>query len=176
LSLALAKALHLRGVSILICDLSLHKEAESWLEETQNGQGPRVRFLRVDVTDWKQLEAAFEAFHGQFGGVPEIVVAGAGVYEASCPGFWDNRDQTSHYKLFDINLAHPIKLSRIAIRRMQQARSSGVILHVSSIVAQKPNVDLPLYAASKAGLSQFIRCMAPLEEMCAIRIVGVAPG
>ncbi|KIW16970.1 hypothetical protein PV08_04161 [Exophiala spinifera] len=176
LSLALAKVLRARNVSILICDLSLHKEATTWLEETQNDSGPLVSFLRVDVTDWKQLEAAFQNFDDRFGGVPEIVVAGAGVYEASCPGFWDNKDQGSHYKLFDINLVHPIKLTRIAIRRMQRAHSRGVILHISSIVAQKPNVVLPLYAASKAGLSQFIRCMAPLEDMCAIRVVAVAPG
>lgn len=133
----------------MICGLGLHREAKSWLEGAQNHLGSPVTFQQVDVTSWKQLEAPFEAFHSQFGGAPEM---------------------------FDINLVHPIKFSRISIRRMQQTRSSCIILHISSIMAQEPNVVLPLYATSKAGLTQFIRCMAPLEKMCAIRVVGVVPG
>lgn len=59
---------------------------------------------------------------------------------------------------------------------MQQARKPGVILHESSIVALKPSPVLPLYAVSKAALSHFVRCMAPLGEMSGIKVVAVAPG
>jgi 3-hydroxybutyrate dehydrogenase len=129
------------------------------------------------VTDWTQLEALFDTFATEFGGeVPDIVVAGAGIYEASSAGFWNDRDNDSHYKLLDINLVHPIKLTRIAFRRMQQAYKQGVVLHESSIVALKPSPVLPLYAVSKAALSHFVRCMAPLGEMSGVEVVAVAPG
>ena len=167
----------MRGVSLLILDLALHREAAEWLATIEReGAGPRVLFRKVDVTAWDELDAAFDFFAQQFGGAPEIVVAGAGIYEASSPGFWADNDADSHYKLFDVNLGHPIKLTRIAIRRTRQAHSTCVILHLSSIVAQKPSVVLPLYSSSKAALSQFIRCMAPLEALAGIRVVGVAPG
>jgi 3-hydroxybutyrate dehydrogenase len=129
------------------------------------------------VTAWDQLERLFDIFADKFGGsVPDIVVAGAGIYEASSAGFWDDRDEASHYKLLDINLVHPIKLTRIAFRRMQQAHKPGVILHESSIVALKASPVLPLYAVSKAALSHFVRCMAPLGEISGIKVVAVAPG
>lgn len=176
ISLGLAKSLRAKGVSLLLCDLALHKDAVEWLKIIERDGGPTVLFQRTDVTQWDQIEAAFDFFEEQLKKVPDIVVPGAGIYEASCPGFWDDRDAASHYKLFDVNLIHPIKLSRIAIRRMQKAQAAGVILHISSVVAQKTNIVLPLYAASKAGISHFIRCMAPLESMCGIRVVGVAPG
>lgn len=138
---------------------------------------PTVLFERTDVTAWDQLERLFDVFADKFGGgVPDIVIAGAGIYEASSAGFWNDRDEASHYKLLDINLVHPIKLTRIAVRHMRQAHKTGTILHVSSIAAQKASPVLPLYAVSKAGLSHFVRCCAPLEEMSGIKVVAVAPG
>lgn len=168
--------MHAQGVSLLILDLVLHREAEEWFGAIRETGGPAAIFRKTDVTSWEELERAFDFFAQQFGGAPEIVVAGAGIYEASSTGFWDEKDIASRYKLFDVNLLHPIKLTRIAIRRLQGAKSRGTILHISSITAQKPSAVLPLYSVSKAALSQFVRCMAPLESMCGIRVVGVAPG
>lgn len=67
-------------------------------------------------------------------------------------------------------------MSRIAIRRMLNAGQPGIILHVSSTGAQKASIITPLYQASKAALSSFVRCMAQLHGMGGIRVVGVAPG
>lgn len=67
-------------------------------------------------------------------------------------------------------------MSRIAIRRMLNANQPGIILHVSSTGAQKASIITPLYQASKAAISTFVRCMAQLHGMGGIRVVGVAPG
>jgi 3-hydroxybutyrate dehydrogenase len=75
-----------------------------------------------------------------------------------------------------VNLLHPIKMSRIAIRRMLGRSSPGIICCISSIAAQQPSIITPLYSVSKAGISHFVRCMARLHEMAEIRVVGVAPG
>jgi len=133
-------------------------------------------FHKTDVSDWGQLEDVFKVCETEFGSVPDIVVPGAGVYEPSFNGFWDDVDERSHYQLFDINLLHPIKMTRMAVRRMRQANKPGVILHLSSISAQMPSITVPLYAVSKAGISQFVRSMATLEELAGIRVVAVAPG
>lgn len=157
-------------------DLALHASAKEWLKTIQSQTSPRVRFQKVDVSDWKQLELAFEVFENHFGGSPDIVVPGAGVYEPSSNGFWADADDASHYKLFDINILHPIKISRIAIRRLRRDQKPGVILHLSSITAQIPSVVNPLYSVSKQAISQFVRCMAPLDGLAGIRVVAVAPG
>ena len=138
--------------------------------------GPKVHFQKTDVTDWNQLSAAFDVFEREFGGAPDIVCPGAGVYEPSFNSFWGDEDEASHYKLLDINLLHPIKMTRLAVRKMRQAGKQGVVVHVSSISAQRPSITVPLYSVSKQGVSQFVRSMEPLEELAGIRVVAVAPG
>lgn len=166
--------MHSAGCGVLIADLKLHRTATEWLQTLKDG--PKVHFQPTDVSDWNQLEAAFTAFEKEFGGAPDIVVPGAGVYEPSFNSFWEDVDEASHYKLFDINLNHPIKMTRLAIRKMRGAGKPGVIIHLSSVSAQRPSITVPLYAVSKAGISQFVRGMVQLEELAGIRVVGVAPG
>lgn len=91
-------------------------------------------------------------------------------------GFWNDNDVGNHYRLFDINLIAPIKMARIAIRKMLNANKPGIILNVSSTGAQKASIITPLYQAGKAAISAFTRCMAQLYPMGGIRVVCVAPG
>ncbi|KLO93077.1 15-hydroxyprostaglandin dehydrogenase [Fusarium fujikuroi] len=176
INMELAKSLRGKGCAVLIADIALSPPAAAWLKSLGNQVNPQVVFHKTDVTSLEQLLEVFEVFEKRLGGVPDIVVPGAGVYEGSFPGFWDDRDETLSYKLFDINMMHPIRITRIAIRKMREVKKPGTILHLSSITAQKPSVVLPLYSVSKAAISQFVRCMAPLDQMCGIRVVGIAPG
>ncbi|KAF9886750.1 hypothetical protein FE257_011127 [Aspergillus nanangensis] len=176
IGLAFAKALYETGCSVLLADLGLHPSAKEWLRMIESQPGPKVRFQKTDVTDWTQLETAFDIVEKEFGEAPDIIVPAAGVYEPSSNGFWADSDSASQYKVFAVNITHPIKMSRMAIRRLRRARKSGVIVHVSSITAQIPSVVNPLYSVSKQAVSQFVRCMAPLEGLAGIRVVAVAPG
>lgn len=47
---------------------------------------------------------------------------------------------------------------------------------LSSCAAQQPGTAIPLYSASKAGLNNFVKSMAPLEPAKGVRVVAVAPG
>ncbi|KAJ5131989.1 hypothetical protein N7448_006147 [Penicillium atrosanguineum] len=173
IGLSFAKALYDNGCSVLLADLSLHASAQEWLQSIESQPSPKVRFQKTDVTDWRQLELAFDVFDKEFGGTPRHR---AGVYEPSSNSFWADLDSASHYKVFDVNIMHPIKMSRIAIRRLRRAQKPGVIVHISSITAQIPSVVNPLYSVSKQAISQFVRCMAPLDMLAGIRVVAVAPG
>ena len=93
----------------------------------------------------------------------------------SVSNFWNDQDE-SFYKILRINLEHPIKMSRMAIRKWVQAKQPGRIVLVSSTGAQKSSILTPLYGAAKQGISNFARCMAQLESMESIRVVAVAPG
>ncbi|KAJ9606671.1 hypothetical protein H2200_008679 [Cladophialophora chaetospira] len=177
INLAFAKELYKHGCSVLIMDIGLHADAEAWIESIKDEKSAaKVVFHKSDVAQWIELEKVFDVFADNFGGVPYIVCPGAGIYEPSHNGFWKDNDVDDHYKILDINLLHPIKMTRIAIRRMLSNNSPGIICHVSSIGAQKPGLVTPLYAVSKSGISNFVRCMADLEQLARIRVVGVAPG
>ncbi|OAP63779.1 hypothetical protein AYL99_03006 [Fonsecaea erecta] len=196
--LSFVQHLYRAGFNVLICDLALHREAVAWLDTIQPRKddtsttshptvassssspsgGPRVAFLKTDVSDWKQLHGAFDGYAREFGGgVPDVVCPGAGVYEPSWNNFWnDGDDDAGFYTLLRINLEHPLKMSRIAIRKWVQHRRPGTIVLVSSTGAQKPSMLTPLYGAAKQGVSNLARGMARLQDMEDIRVVAVAPG
>ncbi|KAK6364434.1 hypothetical protein LTS17_012199 [Exophiala oligosperma] len=177
INLAFCKLLYASGCKILIADVALHPSCKAWLSaiESENTNSSWVKYLQTDVTDWSQLEKVFDVANEAFGTTPDIVVPGAGVYEPSSNSFWADQDRDS-YKVLDINLVHPIKTSRIAIRRWVQAAKKGTIIHISSIAAQRSSIVTPLYTVSKHGISAFIRGMGALEDLVGIRVVGVAPG
>jgi 3-hydroxybutyrate dehydrogenase len=178
INLAFTKLLYTAGCNVLVADVALHSTAEQWLSSIQENptSNAQVVFVQTDVTDWTQVENIFEVCQAKFETTPDIVVPGAGVYEPSSNSFWEDRDNNSHYKVLDINLVHPIKLTRIAIRHMIRNKKSGSIIHISSIAGQRSSIVTPLYTASKHGVNSFIRGMAPLEALCGIRVLGVAPG
>ncbi|KAK5203657.1 hypothetical protein LTR47_008466 [Exophiala xenobiotica] len=175
INLAFVKLLHNAGCKVLIADLGLHADAKKWLDSLEP-KSDAIAFQQTDVTDWSQLERMFNVCQEKFGSVPDIVVPGAGIYEPSSNTFWADVDDNSHYKVLDVNLVHPIKASRLAIRHMVEAGKGGAIIHTSSIAAQRSSIITPLYTASKHGISSFVRGMAPLEELAGIRVAGVAPG
>lgn len=93
----------------------------------------------------------------------------------------------SRYKALDINLTHPIRCTQLAISHFLSrypagsqlpagVKSRGIVIHVSSVAAQGASLAVPLYDASKAGLSHFVRAMSALEPRYGIRVVCVAPG
>lgn len=178
INLAFSKLLYNAGCKILIVDLALHAEAKNWLSEIslKGREDCQIGVAKADVTDWVQLEKSFDIAVSKFGQEPDIIVPGAGVYEPSSNSFWADSDEDSRYKVLDINLTHPIKMSRIAIRRWVATQMKGTIIHLSSIAGQRSSIVTPLYTASKHGINSFVRGMGPLEELAGIRVLAVAPG
>lgn len=76
--LELTKKLLAGGCNVLIADLALRPEAEEVVQK--DGAHARAVFTKTDVTDWTQLQNAFEATLKAFGQL-DIVVPGAGVFE-----------------------------------------------------------------------------------------------
>jgi len=105
-------------------------------------------------------------------------VTGAGIFEPEWSSFfWGNEsDAESRYKTLDVNLVHPIKLTRLAISEFIAARKeNAVVLHVSSISGQIPKLSAPIYTAAKHGINGFVRSFKRLEPEFGIRVVAVAP-
>lgn len=173
---AFVRMLHEAGCRVLIADLALTRDATLWLESLSHQAG--VQFHRTDVTKWQQLKSAVRRCEAVFGDTPDIYVPGAGVFEPNGPSFWKDGepDEDSRYAVLDINLIHPIKLTRIAVSELVGAQKQGAIIYVSSIAGQRSSIVTPLYTISKHGINSLIRGMAPLSELANIRVAGVAPG
>jgi len=126
--------------------------------------------LAADVSNLKQVEAAFDDALRIMGGV-DVLVNNAGIsirhdFLKITPEEWD--------KVIAVNLTGVFYMAQTAARHMWE-RDGGVILQTAStngIVGQPYYAD---YNATKAGVIELTRTMA-LELAPKIRVCAVAPG
>ncbi|KAK4941409.1 hypothetical protein LTR10_018678 [Elasticomyces elasticus] len=183
INLAFARSAEQSGAKIVVADLKLTREAEEFITNAA-GKSTAV-FVSCDVTKRTDLENLVEEAQRSFGQVPDVWIAGAGVFEPvrilSSPdldawsNFWDDTEGDG-YKQVDINVNHPMKLSRIAIRALLGKGKPGVVLVVSSLAGYQGAFSSPLYCATKHACVGFVRSMADLDRLESIKVVLVAPG
>jgi NADP-dependent 3-hydroxy acid dehydrogenase YdfG len=68
---------HNKGARVIIADLRLTKEAEDFLATA----GVSVVFQPCDVVKRSDLESLIAVSQERFGDVPDVYIAGAGVFE-----------------------------------------------------------------------------------------------
>lgn len=119
----------------------------------------------VDLTDAASIRRFAKA--AQAFGPADVLVILSGV----CPGkaLADYSDAEID-RVFSVNAAGPVRLVRALLPHL--ARPAHVLV-MSSISAERGSYD-PLYAASKAALSCFVRSMASYTP--GVRFNGLAPG
>ncbi|KIN06255.1 hypothetical protein OIDMADRAFT_190292 [Oidiodendron maius Zn] len=186
INLSFASLLLSNGCNVLFADLKLRPEAEAVVNEFSNptnaDHGEAI-FQETDVTEWKQLELMFSVAEARYGAI-DIVVPGAGVYEPNWSSFWhppgtaESTDPIdgNHYKMLDINITHPIRVTQLAVAHFLKRKQPGSIVHISSVAGQRSSSPTPLYNASKHAISSFVRSLARLEKRFRIRVTAVAPG
>ncbi|GAB0138740.1 hypothetical protein EsDP_00006965 [Epichloe bromicola] len=170
-----------RGCNVVIADVKASKELNDVVGAAHEGEA-RASFIQTDVTKWQELDSSFSHAIKEFGRL-DIVIPGAGIFEPQgVSNFWypnqgADTTQASSFKCIDVNVAHPIRATQLAIDSFKRQRlGHGVVVLISSIAAQMPLLPIPLYSASKHAISGFIRCLAALEPAMHIRVSGVAPG
>lgn len=167
---ALARLFHERGARVVIGDLKLsNPEAE----ELVSKEG--VVFQTCDVASWKSLHDLISASVEHFDAVPDIYVPSAGVYEPTWSNFWDDNEDES-YKTIQINVNHPIKLTRLAIRALAGADKQGVIALIASSAGIRGNFMANLYSASKHAVVGFAKSLGQLDIEQGVKVVCILPG
>ncbi|KAF1815478.1 NAD(P)-binding protein [Eremomyces bilateralis CBS 781.70] len=161
------------GAKVLIADLKLTTQAQTWFNEVQDKRP--VAFATCDVTKWSDLRELVDASRKHFNAVPDVWVPGAGVFEPKWSNFWDDLE-TERYQEVDINVNHPIKLTRIAMQALAEADKKGVVLSVASIAGLSGTYSSALYVATKHAVVGFTRSMALADKYEGIKIVTICPG
>jgi len=92
--------------------------------------------------------------------------------------FWYDPEPASksRYAEVDINVNHPVKLTRIAFRSLLSKNKKGTVLIISSIAGLQGNYAAPLYCATKWAVVGLVRSLAEAEEREGIRVLAVCPG
>ncbi|MGA8154286.1 MAG: SDR family oxidoreductase [Terriglobales bacterium] len=126
--------------------------------------------VAADVSDLKQVRAAFQEAVGQMGGV-DVLINNAGIsirhnFLEITPEEWD--------KVMAVNLTGVFYMAQTAARHMWE-RGSGVILQTASTNGVMGYPYYADYNATKAGVIELTRSMA-LELAPKVRVCAVAPG
>lgn len=69
---------HSLGAKLIIGDLKLTPEAEAFISQASSD---RIVFQPCDVTKWDQLQKFISTSEEKYGDVPDVYIAGAGVFE-----------------------------------------------------------------------------------------------
>jgi 15-hydroxyprostaglandin dehydrogenase (NAD) len=133
-------------------------------------EGKVAAFRRCDVTKTEDLGSAFDWAVEHFGQF-DIAFNNAGISGedlfAEEPGHWA--------RIIDIDLTAVIDATRLAVRKMRSAGNAGVIINTASLIGLWPMASAPVYAAAKAGVVNFSRSLAYLEEESNIRVNAICP-
>ncbi|MGL6071299.1 pteridine reductase [Craterilacuibacter sp.] len=165
----IARHLHARGASLL---LHYHaSEADAWrLAGELNAERPgSVQLAQADLQDTARLPALIEAAISAFGHLDGLVNNASGFYPTEVGSIgeadWDS--------LMGSNLKAPLFLAQAAVPYLRQ--SSGSIVGIVDIHAERPMPRHVVYNLAKAGHAQLIRALA-LELAPHVRVNGVSPG
>ena len=154
------------GARVVLCD----RNEEALAEVSRELDG--ARWLRIDVSDEDQVEAAVRHAEETFGSLDVVV---------NCAGFGRISPLTDLSKE-DWAAVHAVTLSGVffgvkqAARRMLAGGRRGVILNISSVNGRTPGEGQIAYCSAKAGVDMLTRCASLELAPHGIRVVGLAPG
>lgn len=133
--------------------------------------GHEALFVQADISRSEDARRLVEETLRTFGRL-DILVNNAGIV---LPGRVDTISEEDWERTFAVNVKGTYLVSRQAIAAMRQT-GGGVIVHVSSVAAEKGIADRAAYSASKGALLALTRAMARDYLAENIRVNCVCPG
>jgi NAD(P)-dependent dehydrogenase (short-subunit alcohol dehydrogenase family) len=173
---ACVRLLALAGANVVIADLNQDLGGKLAAE-----LGPRVRFVKADVTDEGSVKSAIDTVVQAFGGLHvSVQCAGIAVAEKLL-GKNGPHSLASFSKVITVNLVGTFNVVRLAAETMTRnqpnaAGERGVIVNTASSAAFEGQIGQVAYAASKGGVAAMTLPVARELARSGIRVVAVAPG
>ena len=127
----------------------------------------QVEGVAADLGDAEGCERLAAATRGA-----DLLVNNVGIYE---PGQFEDLDDRSWQRLFDLNLMSGVRLSRLALPAMK-ARGFGRIVFVASESALNPPAEMLHYGMTKTAQLALSRGLAELTVASGVTVNCVLPG
>lgn len=132
--------------------------------------GRRALPVRTDVTDEESIEAMVHRALGEFGHI-DILINNAGIM---APGPLVEVPLKRWDLVMRVNVRGPVACSRAVWPHMIERRE-GVIINVSSIVAEQPGGSNISYSVSKQALRKLSEGLAEEGKPYGIRVFALSP-
>ena len=172
LGAATAKMLAGAGGKVVVADLN---------EGSAGALGASARFIRTDVTDEAQTQAAVDLCVSAFGAIHGAINCAGIAPGERVVGRNGPHALASFERAVRINLVGTFNVIRLAAAKMstQAALPSGergVIVNTSSVASMDGQIGQAAYAASKAGVNGMTLPIARELAKFGIRVMTIAPG
>ncbi|MCU0496259.1 MAG: 3-hydroxyacyl-CoA dehydrogenase [Anaerolineae bacterium] len=173
---ATAARLATHGANVVIVDLN-----ESTGQAHADSLGDHVRFVRADVSNEEQIQAAIQTAVSTFGGL-HVLVNCAGIGAAlKTIGKEGAHPLDVFERVIRVNLIGTFNCIRLAAQVMSENEPNaggerGVIINTASVAAFDGQVGQAAYSASKGGIVGMTLPIARDLSRNGIRVVTIAPG
>ncbi|QJW88035.1 3-hydroxyacyl-CoA dehydrogenase [Spirosoma taeanense] len=177
---ATARLLASQGANVVLVDLN-DQRGNALAEEL----GDTVRFIKTNVTDETDVQAAVNMAVETFGGL-HINVNCAGIAEArktlgKVDGVYGAHSLSAFQKVISINLIGTFNVIRLAALAMEANEPNaegerGVIINTASVAAYDGQIGQAAYSASKGGIVGMTLPIARDLARSGIRVMTIAPG
>ncbi|WP_420146891.1 3-hydroxyacyl-CoA dehydrogenase [Spirosoma sp.] len=182
---ATTRMLVANGANVVILDMN-HERGTVLADEL----GASVRFVKANVTDEADVQAAINLAVETFGGL-HINVNCAGVAEArktvgKVDGVYGAHSLAVFQKVVSINLIGTFNVIRLAALAMEHNDPNrgdgsfegerGVIINTASVAAYDGQIGQAAYSASKGGIVGMTLPIARDLARSGIRVMTIAPG
>jgi len=157
------------GATVLISDLHerrLREAAEKLAELT----GQKCPTALCDVTQQAQVDALRDVALRELGRV-DVLINNAGL--GGTASLVEMSD-AQWSKILDVTLTGTMRVTRAFLPHML-ARHAGAIVNNASVIGWRAQVGQSAYAAAKAGVMAFTRCVALEAAESGVRVNAVAP-
>lgn len=161
------------GIAHATRDAALAEQAEVFLA----GLGEDC--FQVDLTKAEGADRALDACLEEFGRIDALFNVAGGSGRRFGDGPLHECTDEGWSATIDLNLKTAFLMSRAVMRHWMKLGQPGVILNMTSVLAESPEpirFATHAYAASKAAISGMTRAMAAYYAQYRIRVNAIAPG
>lgn len=157
------------GARVMLSDAHERRVGEA-AAELEKIAGVRPPARRCDVTREEDVRALVEAALAELGGI-DVLVNNAGL-----GGYAKVAEMTDEQwmRVLDVTLNGTFRMTRAVLPHML-ARGSGAIVNNASVLGWRAQEGQSHYAAAKAGVMAFTRCVAMEAAPAGVRVNAVAP-
>lgn len=157
------------GARVVLSDVHERRLAEA-ADRLAEAMGEKPTAIPCDVADTGQVDALIERTVAAEGRL-DVLVNNAGLGGDRRVAEMTDQEWA---RVLDISLTSVFRATRAALRHMVPRRS-GVIVNMASVTGWRAQTGQAHYAAAKAGVMAFTRCVAMEAAEAGVRINAVAP-
>ncbi|RMZ69623.1 3-oxoacyl-[acyl-carrier- ] reductase [Pyrenophora seminiperda CCB06] len=170
IGLSVTKQAHDLGTRVLVADIKTTPDFDTFAAGKSN-----ILYVQTDVTRWPDLNKLFDECEKKWNDVPDAYAICAGLFDPPFSNFWQDPEQVHGYMQVDVNVNHPIKLTRLAIKKSLGKGKRASVCIIASVAGISGNMAAPMYCATKHAMVGFVKSLASTEPLTGVKVTTLCP-